>query len=237
MNTQIIRILFYNTILAGLGTYIIRKFFDTQYNSLVLLVLLVGLVVFDSLFDKKNFGAYGIKLPTKENLKLAVIIFSIFFPLSIATRVLFPNFDAEYAMPLGLNYPNLLQFLIFLVPVGIFTEEIAMRSLFQSKLSSNFNSRFAIYATIINFAFLHFTWAFVVNLTNFTIIMSTVFFYSIFLVLLFDYTKNIFSTIIVNLLVNIFSALQIVFHIYNQFSLLVTLRCIIALNLFKVNYL
>jgi membrane protease YdiL (CAAX protease family) len=218
MFSQIIRILFYNAIFAGIGIYLIRTFFNTQYNSYVLFLFLLGLVVFDCLIERKKLSSYGIKKPRKQDLKFALIIFALFFPISIASRVLFPNFDALYANVLGLQYSNLFKFLIFSVPIAILIEEVGTRSLFQSKLSSVFNSRFAIYAAIINFTLLHFTWAFSLDLLNFSITVSTVFIYSIFLALLFDYTKNIFSTIAVHLLVNITSSFQIMFHIYNQFS-------------------
>jgi len=218
MNSQIIRILFYNAIFAGIGIYLIRTFFNTQYNSYVLFLLLLGLVFFDCLIGKKKLSAYGIKKPRKQDLKFALMIFAVFFPISIASRVLFPNFDALYANVLGLQYSSLFKFLIFSVPIVILIEEVGTRSLFQSKLSSVFNRRFAIYAAIINFTLLHFTWAFSLDFLNFSITFSTVFIYSIFLALLFDYTKNIFSTIVVHILVNITSSFQIIFHIYNQFS-------------------
>jgi len=215
---QVVLILFYNAVFAGLGRYIIGNFFNTQYNSIAVLLILFCLVVFDSFISKKKFAAYGIKLLNKENLKLAVMVFAIFFPIAIASRIFFPSFDIVYAKALELDYSSYVRFLLFLVPLGILTEEIGTRALFQSKLSSAFGSRFALYATIVNFALLHSGWAFSMNLTNFLIIMSTVFAYSIFLALLFDYTKNIFSTIVVHLLVNVVSAFQILFHIFNQLT-------------------
>lgn len=218
MFSQIIRILFYNAIFASVGNYLIKTFFDTEYNSLVLLLMLFGLVIFDSKIENKKLREYGIKKPRKQDLKFALIIFAFFFPISIASRVLFPNFDSLYANVLGLEYSNLFQFLIFSVPLSILIEEIGMRSLFQSKITLAFSSRFAIYATIFNFALLHFKWAYVVDTQSFFIILGTVFAYSAFLALLYDYTKNIFSTIAVHLLVNITSSFQIIFHVYNQFS-------------------
>jgi len=181
-----------------------------------MLLVILELVFFDSLIEKKRLGVYGFKKPKKTDIKLAFIVFSMFFPISIASRVLFPAFDFLYANLLRLNYSNVLQFLTFLIPIGVFTEEIGTRALFQSKLSPIFSNRLAIYATIINFTFLHFGWFFSLNLTNFLIIFFTVFAYSIFLAFLFDYTKSIFSTIVVHMLLNTASSLQILFHINNQ---------------------
>jgi membrane protease YdiL (CAAX protease family) len=155
MISQIIRILFYNAIFVGVGNFLIKTYIDSQYNSAALLVLLCGLVVFDSMIERKKLSDYGIKRPRRQDLKFALIIFAFFFPISIASRVLFPNFDSVYANALGLGYSNLFQFLILSVPVGILIEEIGTRSLFQSKLSSAFSSRFAIFATIVNFTLMH----------------------------------------------------------------------------------
>jgi len=216
MISQIIRILFYNAIFAGIGTYIIRNFFHTQFDSLIFLLLLLAFIVVDSFIDKKKLSDYGLKKPKKDDIKFALIIFALFFPLSIASRVLFPDFDAMYAPSLGLDYSNILQFLIFIVPVAVLIEEIGVRSLFQSKMFSIFGSRLAIYATIINFTLLHFSWFFSLNLTNFLIVLFTVFAYSIFIAFLFDRTKNILATFFVHILLNTVSSLQILFHISNQ---------------------
>lgn len=216
--SEIVRILIYNAIFAGLGIFLIRTFVSTQFNSLNLLLLLFGLVVFDAIIENKKLSHYGIAVPKKSDLRLAVIIFSIFFPIAIATRILFPSFDSMYSGALGLNYSTLFQFILFTVPIAVLTEEIGIRALFQSKVTSAFSSRFAIYTTLINFTLLHFSWIYSVNFTNFAIIITTVFLYSIFLVLLFDYTKNIFATIIVHLLNNFVSSLQIFYHITSNFN-------------------
>ena len=214
--SQIVRILFYNAIFVGLGSYVIRNFFHTQYDSVIFVLLLLGIVIFDSIIDKKKLSNYGLKKPTTNDIKFALIIFALFFPVSIASRVLFPDFDAMYAPNLGLNYSNILQFLIFIVPIAVLIEEIGVRSLFQSKIFSIFGSRLAIYATIINFTLLHFSWFFSLNLTNFLIVLGTVFAYSIFIAFLFDRTKNILATFLVHILLNAISSLQILFHINNQ---------------------
>ncbi|MBS3055105.1 MAG: CPBP family intramembrane metalloprotease [Candidatus Aenigmarchaeota archaeon] len=216
MNNQIIRILFYNAIVSGLGLFLIRNFFNSPFNEYLLAFLLFGLVIFDSVLSKKKLNYYGIKKPNKNDIKLAFVLLALFFPISIISRVFFPNFDIFYAKSLGLDYQNLSTFLIFSIPIAIVVEEIGMRSLLQSKLSSVFSDRWAIYITITNFALIHFGWFFYVDLTSFLIILFTVLAYSMFLAILFYYTKNIFLTITTHLLVNVISSFQIVFHINNQ---------------------
>jgi len=216
--SQIIRILIYNAIFAGAGSFFISNYFHTQYNSVALLIILSALVVVDSFIDRKKLSAYGFKRPKLSDFKFAVFIFAIFFPIAIATRILFPSFDFIYNNALGLSYANIVRFLFYLLPVSILIEEIGTRALFQSKVTSIFGSKFAIYATLLNFTLLHFTWMFSADLANFAIIIVTVFIYAAFLVLLFDFTKNIFSTIAVHLMIDIVSAVQILFHIYSQFN-------------------
>ena len=215
--SQILRILLYNAIFSGVGLYLIGNYFGSSYNSLILLLVLAALVVFDSIIDRRSLGVYGIKKPKRSDVKYAVAIFALFFPIAIASRILFPAFDAVYASTLNLNGFNYIQFLIFVVPLGILTEEMGTRALFQSKMAPLFGDRLAIYSVIANFTLLHFSWAFALDLTNFLIVILTVLAYSALLAFLFYYTKNILSTIIVHLLTNVVSTYQLIYHITGQF--------------------
>lgn len=217
MKSRIIRILIYNILFAGLGAFLLERLGITDISSAMILLLL-GLIVIDAFIEKRRISDYGFKRPQKKDLRLAIMIFALFFPFSMISRVLIPKFDFTYAQQLGLSYSTFFNFLLFSVPLSIIVEELGTRSLLQSKLNQSFGSRFAIYATAINFTLLHLNWAYSLGLFDLLAIISTVFFYSIFLVLLFDYTKNIFATMTVHLMLNITSTFQILFHIYNQFS-------------------
>ncbi len=193
------------------------EFNTWTYNLLVLLILLVFLIL-DSFLFRRKLKEYGVSKLTWNHTKIALFMFAFFFIFSVLTRILLPEFDFWYARALGITTLSAVKSMILFLPLSILVQNIMIRMLLQPKLEHLYGSKIAIIMVALIMAIIHIPFHSTnINLLFHLSIFLTVFVYSIFIGLLFSYTKNIFPVILVHLLVDFVGVLQIFFHATNLF--------------------
>jgi len=226
---EMLRILFYNSILAGIGYLIFqilsvfllnfKIILSSDYYQFFIFFLFLLFLVLDKKASKRPLSDYGIKKPKLEHLKLAVMFFSLLFITTVPSRLFFPEFDSWYAPLSGLTSLGGLTALLLITPVFTSSEEISQRGLIQSKLSNIFGSRISLLIVGINFAVLHLSWFWMGGgALNTSLIFLTLLPYSFLAALLFEHSKNIFTTLFFHILTISTSAIQTYWHVTNNLN-------------------
>lgn len=221
---ELLKIPFFNFLLIG-GTasvvllldYLgINSSFGSYYMlaSLLPIAILAAFIILDKHAEGRKISEYGFRMLKSNDYKYIFYSLLAVFPIAFLSRVLTPSFDYWYSNYLQISSSTFfIQFLLIYIPLEVIIEELGERALFQSRLSSFFGGRAAVYVTTLNFVALHIPQLFGVRLDYQLVMLFTWFFYALILSLLFEYTKNVYSTLLLHFLIDFISTIQIFLHL------------------------
>jgi membrane protease YdiL (CAAX protease family) len=178
-----------------------------------LLILYILFFIVVLLIDKKPLKFVGITSFSGKGIKLMIGFVFLLMPLALLGRLLDPGFDSWYGSAVGILTIKGLVLFSLLMPFFVIKEEIIVRGIMQSKLST-YGFLWMSIALSINFAIAHFYLP-EVGLRHIIIWVVSVFIGSFFLIILFDMTKNLWLSILLHLIYNIAICLQIYLHVMN----------------------
>jgi len=199
----------------GVGTKYLFHYLHIKSNAWFYLLVPVVMLILYKLISKEKWKDYGIKNLNSKNIKLGFYFLFALFPIALIGRLLDPSFDVWYAQQNNLLvFSGLISMSMFMV-LYVIKEELFERSLIQSKLSRSYGSFLTAIIVSINFALLHFYFP-RVGLNHVVATVISVFFGSLVIVLLYEITKSLFTTIITHLVYNVIIIWQMFLHANNM---------------------
>jgi len=245
-NIELVKILFFNSLLITGVTFsvmlfnIIRPaavFGNALYISIILLLILIALILFDKKLEKKRLSDYGFQAPKLQQLNFVIYSFLLFFPFAFISRIFTPNFDFWYSDFLSIStLGKFIPFILIHLPLQVVIEEIGIRALFQSRLSKMFGSRAAILTVTLNFVVLH-TNVLLMGKFEYQLVMLLAWLaYSFLLSVVFEYTGSIYFAFALHFLIDIVSSVQTFFHVNSMLPYEVALwSCWAVLLIININ--
>lgn len=182
--------------------------FYIYYAVIVFLILLVV-----KHFTKQSLSSFGFALPKAKEWGNAFSLLTILFPFVFLARLIAPGYDAELAAANSLyTISALFSFAVFLVFLTL-KSELFFRALLQSGLGKRYGpiiTAFLIAAafTLINYRiWVHDNMYFTITVLIMTFIEALIF------ALIFEQTKSLLASYVMNLLFSFIFMLQVYFNV------------------------
>ena len=232
VNIEKLFVLFYASLLSGIGYLVFQVLVDIFRNQNLEIsgnylgvssfyLFLLGLIIlffFIKLLKKERLSDFGFDRFKTNDIRFVLLLFSLFFIVSVLSRIITPGFDVWYSTRLRLFDVNtLMKLLVVVVPISIVVEELITRSMIQSFLSKYFGSKASVFVVTVYFTLFHLGWLRESPGLSYSlaILISTLLF-SFLAAILYERTKSVILTILFHLMVNSINLIQIFLHKINN---------------------